>query len=405
MFIKTTKKYFAVLLAVVMLVAVGCTDSADLTSNAPISDVLVEGSKAEVIVAEPGSLSFLLEAISDMMREDYGELSEEESERLSEKLTEVWSQIQMKIGEFTDEDVLEALNNKRIIDMYMYGFLNCLDDINGGKGVINQEPFVKVILDDTTSAGVRVHLSNHGNITLDDETFEKLILSEMDGTFNVMMMFMFQSPVAALNLSDKIIDDYKSYSNDTISTAIKVKSLYFRDMAKAQSRKDISAEVDEFVKFCIERFNEYQHEIGDFSENFAFKGSIVNSLIDSLSWEAVKAVIGHEKIDGSMKFTCVDRNFRVIQEAIANNSSRENLDYITMMLEIYPSDALFNSVNQMLEKAPELGNERLTALLSREPTSGLAGTSDNYINPPLWDWVEEPGIKPGEYSMGYSSHY
>ena len=318
----------------------------------------------------------MLETFNEMTTTEENPLSSENLIMASVALSE-------KAGNFTDNDLLSILQADEWSSITKITMIQLAEKINDGNGIADQKPFEELIAQPEVDTDVRRTLISNLDMSSSENQnmLEEIIRSEKGPIVGQsLQQIRHTDPKRALKLADHIIQDHTNYTPAAVKIAIMIKSLYFEDLVKAESKKDVTKEKEAYIAFCLERFNESQDSV--------FRDSIIFSLIDMQDFNAVKEVVNHPEVDDMLKRTCIDRNLRPLIKAVRSNPTKEDVEFIQTAMEIFPLKEMTDEMKEHLASNPEYSSPRLNNLIAMMETGGVPADQSRYENPPDLRWLE-----------------
>lgn len=236
-----------------------------------------------------------------------------------------------EISKFSDDDVINVLQDEKISDVTKQIIIEQLPQINDGSGIKDQPAFIEILENKQIKDSYRIKIIHSLNFDdIDDiDILENIVCSENSAvTTNAMRKILRLSPKTALKTSNKIIDNSIDYGEYQIKSAVMIKSYYLRD-ASVNSFNDVSlSEIDSFISFCMHQYNE--------SNNETFKNAMLFSLMDINHIGAVRTIIFNKDIDDMLKTACVVRNYQTFLNILDKEVSNEDVNCIIEAMKISP---------------------------------------------------------------------
>lgn len=282
---------------------------------------------------------------------------------------------------FSDEDVLRALKDDKVSDTTKHIIIEQISQINNGEGIKTQLEFEELLTDNTVSQSNKIAIIH----TLDFESIESfeilkdiVYLENSAITTNALKKIKRTSPIAALNISNDIIANYDNYGEYQIKAAVMTKSDYLRDMSVTEFENVSEKEIDEYISFCIKKFESATD--GSFSDAMIFSLMNINHI------KAVRAIVFHDSIDNLLKTSCVQKNYQTFSKILKLLVSDEELECIIKAMEIAPIKEVGVMLKETdLSKTSYLSSE-LSVLIDKIKNNGTEADQKWVIAEQQFNW-------------------
>lgn len=291
-----------------------------------------------------------------------------------------------KISFFNEEDLAIMLEDETLNTTTKVTVIQFSEKINDGKGIKSFATLQKYLKKGSLPEEVRISLIEAIN---NDDTSLNKILSEIvkteDGSSVVRSMYKLEQTDAktSLNLANQILNDTDEYSDDTIRSAIKVKSDYYKELFMINSKKDVAEEKEKFIKQSLELYLN--------SNDRTFKDTLAFALINMQDFNAVKKIILSEEFDNTLKISCVSSNKYTFLSVINGNPTMEDVEVLIKALEIAPLKDLAKPMRDKILSNKAFYDHfgyRLHNVIATMEAFGVDDDSSKFERTPTSNWLE-----------------
>lgn len=166
----------------------------------------------------------------------------------------------------------------------------------------------------------------------------------------------------AYEISNKILSNYKSETNEKISAALKSTAQYLRN-----NKSNIKDYLDLEKNYIDSSFNIMNNTGDKFLKDSAFF-----SVSDLMSKEAIKSIIKNETINKEHKVLAVDQNFFALKEILNNNPSKEDIEIVVEAMELLPITDLVEDLEKVIDDVSDADlQQRALKVLEYMKLSGI----------------------------------
>jgi len=308
-----------------------------------------------------------------------------------------------KAKTLTDDDLLYIVQSDRYSIVPKIIAIQTSELINNGRGVLDYSQFWELIASPETDAEVKRNLINYVSVR-DESDVQVLVELALDNTgelvFHSMESLKLMAFDTALEISNTVLIDFKSYNTELVRGAAFVKSLYFQNLGERETN---STEKHAFISLCLEIFEYYGGYLGIYNEHALVADTMVFALIDMVDFDAVRAILSSDMIEDELKFYSITKNYPAIVRAINRGLSDEDFNLLLDAMDFIPVVELCellidtgtartaeqeSRLNQLLERANAMGSHALEHFGGRPPVEIPLSDVQNNLSP-------EPSPHPG----------
>lgn len=247
-----------------------------------------------------------------------------------------------RLEEFTQEELIGFILDNTYPDFLRETYVQLLAAKTSF--TCSDSRLIGLLSDTEVPASIQQSILSHFGAP--DATLEQLVLEAQDGVaFHAMKKLAVSNPDMAYALSRDILNDFESKSDGHVMSAVRVFSqVTAGDIAPARAAR--SAQSDEALLYDV------VGQILQNSDSPTLKDSVVFSLADTQTTQAVDYIIHNEAIDDIMKKTTVDRNYETLMNLLDDTANIEEIQLVTDCMEIWPMKDLAEPLTEVLSNLP-----------------------------------------------------
>jgi hypothetical protein len=258
------------------------------------------------------------------------------------------SELRNRINEYSEDELISLITNKdndlffRITIVQLYSSMKYEKRTSKGNDSIRD-----LLLDEKAENDLKENIII--GLDFSDEKGLKILDSIAHGendllAFQAIKKLNKIDSVKAVEISNKILKNYKNETPEKVNAALKVMAQEYRNN---RIQKNLTAELQqkkmEFIEICVGIINASK-------KDDKLQDCAVFALSDMTDSDAITAIIKNNNMDESLKVYAVDQNYNTLLEMANSTNSDQEIDVICDAVKIYPLKGLKNSLSEIKSK-------------------------------------------------------